>query len=508
MGWSRYDRAGSFATRIVDARKSNEVEILMTAFRNRWLVSVLLMSLCLGGLSATMALSLVHQQADIARDLRSRVADWRVVTELDECLFDLLVLLKDRKDSEPLHKIARKHLDDLLASKTLQKESRDKANQLSASFNKYLAAWRAIPPRKKSGYEAALGDTVSLLETEVVANCNRFQGELSAQVEDAATRQEELLRRLAWGMAITGSLGASAGVILGFGVAFTVSRSIRKLQVQIRDAAGIMGETAPQVVLLPDGQMEGLGGQIDLLTRRIAEMVQQLRQREREVVRAEQLAAVGQLAAGVAHEIRNPLTSIKMLVQAGLQEDAPLGLAGDDLRIIEQEIRRMERSLQSFLDFARPPKAVRRPMKLMPMLRNVFALLQGRAEKQRVTMQLDAVSDAIELVADEEQLRQVIVNLALNSLDVMPNGGQLSVSVRQDDRRMVYLRVADTGPGIPPEVLSRLFQPFVSTKETGLGLGLVVSRRIIEDHGGKIEAENRPQGGARFLITLPAGNAA
>ncbi|MFO0864892.1 MAG: ATP-binding protein [Gemmataceae bacterium] len=314
-----------------------------------------------------------------------------------------------------------------------------------------------------------------------------------------------LLRRLAWGMALTGSLGAVAGLILGFGVAYTVSRSIRRLQVQIRDAAGIMGETTPEVVLLPDGQMEGLGGQIDLLTARITQVVQQLRQREREVIRAEQLAAVGQLAAGVAHEIRNPLTSIKMLVQAGLQEDSPLGLAGDDLRVIEQEIRRMERSLQSFLDFARPPKAVRRPMMLMPMLHSVIALLQGRAQKQRVEMRVESTSDDIQLVADEEQLRQVVVNLALNALDVMPNGGAIHLSVRRDDSGRVYIRVADTGPGIPSEILPRLFQPFVSSKETGLGLGLVVSKRIIEDHGGNLEAENRPQGGARFLITLPTG---
>jgi two-component system sensor histidine kinase HydH len=478
----------------------------MNSFRNRWLGSVLLISLCLAALSATMALSLVHQQRDLAQDLRGRVAVWRTVTELDECLFDLLVLLKARVEAvDPLHKRARKHLDDILASRHLSKDAREQAETLNLSFGKYLDHWRAIPPRKSARHEAALAETIKLFEADLVAVCNRYQLEVGLQVEEAATRQEVLLRRLAWGMALTGSLGAIAGLILGFGVAYTVSRSIRRLQVQIRDAAGIMGETMPEVVLLPDGQMEGLGGQIDLLTGRITQMVQQLRQREREVIRAEQLAAVGQLAAGVAHEIRNPLTSIKMLVQAGLQEDAPLGLAGDDLRIIEQEIRRMERSLQSFLDFARPPKAVRRPMKLMPMLHSVMALLQGRAQKQKVEIRLDSTSEDIQLVADEEQLRQVVVNLALNSLDAMPNGGTIHVSVRKDDSGRVYVRVADTGPGIPADIIPRLFQPFASSKETGLGLGLVVSKRIIEDHGGNLEAENRPQGGARFRITLPSG---
>ena len=478
----------------------------MNSFRNRWLGSVILISLCLAALSATMALSLVHQQRDLARDLRGRVGDWRTVTELDECLFDLLVLLKARVEAvDPLHKRARKHLDDILGSRHLGKDAREQAETLNRAFGKYLEGWKSIPPRKDARHDATLAETIAFFESDLVAVCNRYQLEVGSQVEEAATRQEELLRRLAWGMALTGSLGAIAGLILGFGVAYTVSRSIRRLQVQIRDAAGIMGDSIPEVVLLPDGQMEGLGGQIDLLTARIGETVQQLRQREREVIRAEQLAAVGQLAAGVAHEIRNPLTSIKMLVQAGLQDDTPLGLARDDLRVIEQEIRRMERSLQSFLDFARPPKAVRRPMKLMPMLNSVMALLQGRAQKQKVTMLVESTSEDIQLVADEEQLRQVIVNLALNSLDAMPNGGTLHVAVRRDDSGRVYIRVADSGPGIPADILPRLFQPFVSSKETGLGLGLVVSKRIIEDHAGNLEAENRPQGGARFLITLPAG---
>ncbi|MBN9119648.1 MAG: hypothetical protein J0I06_10920 [Planctomycetes bacterium] len=233
------------------------------------------------------------------------------------------------------------------------------------------------------------------------------------------------------------------------------------------------------------------------------QLVGALRERESEVLRADQLAAVGQLAAGVAHEIRNPLTSIKMLVQAGL-EDAG-GLTSEDLRVIEEEIRRTERSLRVFLDFARPPKPERRPTALTPLVRGVVDLIRGRAERQRVEVRVDGPADDVTATVDGEQVRQVLVNLSLNALDAMPTGGALAVAVRADAAG-VEVEVSDTGPGIPPDLLPRLFQPFVSTKDTGLGLGLVVSRRIVEDHGGTIVAGARPGGGARFRVTLPNGH--
>jgi signal transduction histidine kinase len=221
-----------------------------------------------------------------------------------------------------------------------------------------------------------------------------------------------------------------------------------------------------------------------------------------EVLRSDQLAAVGQLAAGVGHELRNPLTSIKMIVQSALEDPRPQ-LNEDDLKIIDDEIRRMQHSLQTFLDLSRPMSVQRRPIVLRPLMENVRGLVKSRAEKQNVNLWID-VADELTVVADEGQLRQVLVNLSLNALDAMPTGGTIEFSARRQKPDLVRIEVRDSGPGIGAAMMAKLFEPFASTKETGLGLGLVNSKRIVEAHGGMIAAANRLEGGASFTLTLPA----
>lgn len=225
----------------------------------------------------------------------------------------------------------------------------------------------------------------------------------------------------------------------------------------------------------------------------------------RALARAEQLSAVGQLAAGIAHEVRNPLTAIKMLVEAARQRPGTHALTPEDLAIIHGEIVRLEGTVQGFLDFARPRRPERRRRDLREIVAQAIDLVAVRARQQGV--QIERFGDDRPILADVDgdQLCHVLVNLFLNALDVMPQGGRLDVTLEacRDGASVV---VADTGPGIVPEMASRLFTPFATTKPTGTGLGLSTSRRIVEDHGGQLRGSNRPGGGAAFCVDLPAGS--
>jgi two-component system sensor histidine kinase HydH len=222
------------------------------------------------------------------------------------------------------------------------------------------------------------------------------------------------------------------------------------------------------------------------------------------LLRAEQMMAVGQVAAGVAHELRNPLTSIKGLVQVNVRDLKKRGIPSDDLTVIEHEIRRMERTLQTFLDFAKPPKPDRQVVNLPSIVERVLALVGGRARKQNVSLQF--IRPQVQIVAnvDNDQIQQLLLNLVLNALDAMPRSGQIEVEVQPSRDGYVDVYIRDNGPGIAPHILPKVFESFVSSKETGVGLGLPLSRRIAEDHGGTLNAYNLPETGACFHLRLPA----
>ncbi|MCI0705736.1 MAG: ATP-binding protein [Planctomycetia bacterium] len=477
----------------------------MAGLQFRFFWPLALITACLVSLCVVVAVSLFRQQATLAGVFQENVASRRAAVELEECLTDLIALEKAHVESvSVLHARVQTHLA-TIKQVADQPEEKELYAKIAEAFAEYLRRWQAMPPLGDPNHDVAFRDATRFLESEVLRPCTEFRLFNGWQLELATEDHERVLRRLAWGMAGIGGLGGFAGVVLGFGVARGLSRSIRRLQVQIRDAAGKLTPHLPEIVVTGEGDFRGLHEQVDHLSARIESVVQELQQREHEVLRAEQLAAVGQLAAGVGHEIRNPLTAIKMLVQSALEAQSQSGLTGEDLRIIEGEIRRMERSLQTFLEFARPPKPERQVLELQTIIGAVLGLVRGRIEKQRVSTQVDAPETPVTLTADPGQLQQVFLNLVMNALDAMPGAGTLAIIVRPGKDRVV-VEVSDTGPGVPRDVMPRLFQPFVSGKDTGLGLGLVISERIVNDHAGTIGAGNRPGGGASFFVMLPTGD--
>lgn len=229
------------------------------------------------------------------------------------------------------------------------------------------------------------------------------------------------------------------------------------------------------------------------------------------IVRQEKLASLGVLAAGVAHEIRNPLTAIKFRLFS-LRRTLPSAYAGDeDLGVISDELTRLERIVRDFLQFARPsdPSMVRLPV--ARLLEEVKDLMRQELEASGVRLVLEEVQPGW-IQADPQQMKQVLINLVRNGAESIP-GGQGSVSLRAyrapagngtRDPRGVVIAIRDTGRGIPAEVERRLFDPFFSTKASGTGLGLSIASRIVEKHGGRLRYTTALNRGTTFEIVLPA----
>ena len=476
----------------------------MSGLRLRYFGPFVLITICLVLLCTFTAISLLDQQSAVTKVFLDNVESRKAAVELEECLRGLLALENDEVET-----VSRLHDRAALLIRNLERvadqpEERELFRRLTTAFDTYFQHWHDLPPKNHPHHDAARREATGLLEDQVFPPCEEFELYNAKRIEASTKTHERILQQLAWGLAGVACLGAVAGMVLGYGVARGLAQSIRRLKVQLQDAVGKFGPEFPEIVVTGQGDFGELHAEVDRLSIHIEEAVRAMHARESELLRVEQLAAVGQLAAGVAHEIRNPLTSIKLLVQTSLEAGAP-ALAGDDLRLIEGEVRRMEKSLQTFLEFARPQKSERKPTDLVALVQDVVGLLQGRAEKQKVAITVDSSARELTVPADREKLRQVLVNLGLNALDAMPTGGKLDLSVRPGIRGRVQLEIADTGPGVAEGILPRLFQPFVSGKETGLGLGLVISKRIVDDHGGTLAAANRPDGGACFFITLPDG---
>lgn len=235
--------------------------------------------------------------------------------------------------------------------------------------------------------------------------------------------------------------------------------------------------------------------QLEATTRQLQESFEQVK-------RADRLSAVGQLAASLAHEIRNPLGSIEgatnIIRSPATSEETREG----SLNIIQKECQRLNRLLTNLLDFARPRQPEFRSVDLPKLIDSIFALVGPNAQHQHVTLKKTILNAPALLESDPEQLRQVLLNLVINAIQAMPGGGEIEVTLDRSDGG-VFISVRDQGTGVAPEHLDRIFDPFFTTKEAGTGLGLSVAHQAITQHGGALKAERNPDRGMTFSISLP-----
>ncbi len=230
----------------------------------------------------------------------------------------------------------------------------------------------------------------------------------------------------------------------------------------------------------------------------------EMRALRQELEKNRRLATVGRLAAGVAHEIRNPLSSLKGFATYFKEKYRQNDRDQDIAQIMIQEVDRLNRVVSQLLEFSRPMRLHLQIEALKPMIADTFRLVDQQANSTGVRLALEMADDARRARMDVDKIKQVLLNLYYNALDAMPDGGQLTVRVSDVENAMVCLQVTDTGMGIDPKDQPHVFEPYFSTKKSGTGLGLAIVHNIIEAHQGKIQIDSRQGEGTRVRITLPA----
>jgi len=227
-----------------------------------------------------------------------------------------------------------------------------------------------------------------------------------------------------------------------------------------------------------------------------------LKEAQEELIQANKFKVLGELASGMAHEIRNPLGSIQGSLEI-LKEDYKEGdKKAEFLNILFKEIKRLNRVVTDFLSYARPTQPALVDCDLNQLISESISIIKPEADKKQIRLNLHSVSKLPQIQADSSQLKQALLNLLLNSLQAIEKSGEISIT-SETSNGWISVEIKDTGPGISPENLSRVFTPFFTTKKEGVGLGLGIVERIVQNHKGKITVESRPEQGTVFTIKLP-----
>lgn len=400
-----------------------------------------------------------------------------------------------------------------LVKKPQQQEQLAKVADGYELFVRELAAARQLPANERRPLLDKWANTeINALILNPAQECVVLNEQIVARTNEV---NRQTANRLTQVFLLLGLTGSVAGVLMGLTIARSLQSSLRELHGFVAGAAGRLEGSSEPFPAPPTGELIELRMGAKFLERRAIQVVEQLQQREHEVLRNEQLAAVGQLAAGLAHELRNPLMPMKMLVQAARSDQTGQGLVGRQLQILEEEISRMETSIQAFLDFAKPPQVQKQRTDLRTIVSGAVDLLAGRASEQNIDIAAELPDDPCVLEIDATQIKQVVLNLLLNAMDELHAQGHITITVgsglplvqppNDEASRQPGVRVSviDDGPGIPADLLPKIFEPFVTRKEFGTGLGLTICWRIIEAHGGQLTASNRTGGGAEFCFWLP-----
>lgn len=344
------------------------------------------------------------------------------------------------------------------------------------------------------GTEAQVAHYVNRAGDAVVGACAPVDALHShLLVEVNASEAFAALRTLRWQALLTGAIAFVVVLLLASWISRRLARPLRNLA----GAAGRVAAGDPGHRLAPTGDAEA-----EEVANAFNKMLDQLAESQRHLLHAASLAAVGRLSTSIVHEMRNPLSSIKLNLQAlaarVADDDAHRELAD----IALDQSARLELMLGDLLNYGKPLELRTEALRFADLAADVIEDVRPEAASRTVRIAVhDDLGDTV-IAADPEQLRRALSNLIRNAVEASPAGAEVTVRGREADAG-VTIEVTDTGPGIPPDNFAHLFQPFFTTRESGTGLGLANARKIAEAHGGSINAENLEPCGARFRLTLP-----
>jgi len=247
----------------------------------------------------------------------------------------------------------------------------------------------------------------------------------------------------------------------------------------------------------------------EAISAKLQESLDEVKLMEEQLIRSGRLQSLGELTAGLAHELKNPLASLLGATDIISDEIPESSDRRPMVEILKKELKRLTELLDNFLNFARPGTLQKTEFDVCEMLKEVVDLLSTQAAKQQVEIVYNCDLKHLNLQGDREKLKQLAVNLILNAVQAIPESGKVEVGVRQKTKgkqNFVELIFTDNGPGIPTEIIEKIFNPFVTNKPQGTGLGLSIASRIVDQHQGYIDVENRKSGGAQFRVGIAKSN--
>lgn len=374
-------------------------------------------------------------------------------------------------------------------------------NKIDSKYRDYIAKREQVIDFYKTGNRdkgTKLHWDIRHQFLEIYDLCENYklvnQGIIS-QIKDESLAQAKFIKTFA--LIVMPSL-VFLGLLLTYILINQLLEPIRQLSVETGLTIGVPGE--------PD-EVQALSRRVHDLIENVDQAQTKLEQSQAHLLQTEKMAMVGKLAAGVAHSIRNPLTSVKMrLFSMGRTLDLTPTLK-EDFEVISEEIRHIDTIVANFLEFSRPPKLMMQKVSPSDVVDMALQLLRHRLESYNVEVKLRRNRPLPEVMADPDQLKEVLVNLLTNACEAMRSGGSIIIqegeTFLQSLGQVVTIQVSDNGPGVPESIQDKIFQPFFTTKEEGTGLGLSIAARILGEHGGWLDLESREGQGTTFTINLP-----